>query len=232
MRRARPASSCCAARTAIRGASGVIGPSPRYSSTSSAACHIPSTSTPLSMPAPESALASASPETRWSIERDRVDGAGDEVRAGPRRLERRRESAAPGALAIEPHRKAAALGERGRPARSLGTARARWRGRAGARAPLRARAASSPARRGAASLRPGRGCRSGPRRTRARRQRSLRPLRAGSRRRSAGPRAGRRRSRSPPRSRRTGARSLHRRDGSRRGTFRGAPCRAASWSAP
>ena len=64
----RPAgSSCWAARTAIRGASGVTGSSPTNSSTISAACQRTPMSTPLSIPAPASALAAASPETRCSV---------------------------------------------------------------------------------------------------------------------------------------------------------------------
>ena len=59
--------SCSAARTAIRGASGVTGSSPMCSSTRSHASQSRSTSTPVAKPSPSSDSASASPETRCSV---------------------------------------------------------------------------------------------------------------------------------------------------------------------
>ena len=70
-------------------------------------------STPLSIPAPASALASRLAGDAVQRERDRIDGAGDQVRAGPRGVERRGEPAPGSALAVEADRQAASFGERG-----------------------------------------------------------------------------------------------------------------------
>ena len=126
-------------------------------------------------------------------ERDRVDGAGDQVGAAPGGLERDRERVAPRALAVEADRQtrsARAARRRARPrARAAGARRDRGAGRA----PRRSPAGASRRRR----ARRGGGCRrGGRRRTRARRRGSPRPRRAGSRRRSAGRAGGRRRCRS------------------------------------
>ena len=121
--------------------SGLTGSSPMNSSTISAARHSVSTLTPLSIPAPVSALARASPETRWKAR----------ARSGRRR---RREGSAPtraasSAAARPLHR--LRPGNRGPrqgplPSASAATepvrptaARARPRGRAGALGPLRIR---------------------------------------------------------------------------------------------
>ena len=68
--------------------------------------------TPLSIPAPASALASRFAGDAVERERDRVDGARDQVRSCPRGVERRREPAPGCALAIEADGQAAAFGER------------------------------------------------------------------------------------------------------------------------
>ena len=109
----RPAgSSCWAARTAIRGASGVTGSSPTNSSTISAACQRTPMSTPLSIPPCERAGERFARDT-VQRERDRIDGAGDQVRSGPRSVERGGEPAPGRALAIEADGQAASFGERG-----------------------------------------------------------------------------------------------------------------------
>ena len=59
----------------------------------------------------------ASPETRCSVERDRIDRAGDQVRAAPRGLERGGERVPARALAVEADGQAARLAQRARPAR-------------------------------------------------------------------------------------------------------------------
>ena len=141
-------------------------------------------------------------------ERDGIDGAGDQVGAAARRLERERERVPPGALAVEADGQARELVQLGDElARACGLQQAGRIVRAG-RARRRSPAAASRPRR----ARRGGGCRrAAPRRTRARRRGSPRPRRAGSRRRSAGRAGGRRRCRSRPPSRRTAARRRRRR---------------------
>ena len=116
-------------------------------------------------------------------ERERVDGAGDQVGAGAGRLERVRERGAAGALAVEADRQAGRLLDapdelgglvRLEPAARVVHERARR---------LDLRTAPSPARRACPS-RPRRpGCRRAPRGTPCRRRRSPHPARGGSRRR-------------------------------------------------
>ena len=95
-----------AARTAMRGASGVTGSSPMCSSTRSDACQSASTSTPVSRPEPVERRGERLAGDAVERERDRVDGAGDQVGAGARRLERRGERVAARALAVEADRAA------------------------------------------------------------------------------------------------------------------------------
>ena len=68
--------------------------------------------TPLSRLSPFRALASPSPETRWSDERNRVDGARDSVRAGPGGVEGGGEPTPGSALAEDADGQAALRGER------------------------------------------------------------------------------------------------------------------------
>ena len=90
----RPAgSSCCAARTAMCGASGVTGSSPMNSSTISAACQSVLMSTPLSSPGPVESAGEPLAGDAVERERDRVDGARDEVRPGAGGVEGRSEPA-------------------------------------------------------------------------------------------------------------------------------------------
>ncbi len=70
-------------------------------------------STPLSIPAPASALASRFARDTVQRERDRIDGAGDQVRSGARSVERCGQPAPGRPLAIEADGQAASFGERG-----------------------------------------------------------------------------------------------------------------------
>ena len=228
-RRGPAGRSCCAARTAIRGASGVTGSSPMCSSTRSEAsqsvrrrrrCRGPARRAPPRATRPRPGAVRARPGR-------------PRTRSGPRR---------PG-----PPRARARARSRRRPGS---------RSRPAARSPPATRPTSSPARCG--SSEPDRVVQEHARRAelgqlaRLLDERLHRARRAGavdeaglelpaggvialsasggSRRRSAGRAGGRRRSRSPRRRPRSGARSRRRPAGSRRGSGRGARARAASTS--
>ena len=103
---------CSAARTATRGASGVTGSSPICRSTISEASQRADTSTPASRPSPSSVPASASPGHAVERQREREDGAGDEVGARPDGLEPGGERAAGRALAVDPDREPGRVAER------------------------------------------------------------------------------------------------------------------------
>ena len=100
-----------AASTAMRGTSGVTSSSPMCSSTRSVASQSASTSTPGSSPARER-LGERLARDPVEGQRERIDRAGDELRARAGRGERGGERAAAGSLRVDPDREAARLGER------------------------------------------------------------------------------------------------------------------------
>ena len=116
-----------------------------------------STSTPGVEPQPRERRGERLARDAVQRERERVDGARDQVGAGARGLERVGEPRAGGALAVEADGQARTPRRRGRRARPPGAARARRSGRGSARASRRARRARAPARRArpSAPLSPG-----------------------------------------------------------------------------
>ena len=193
-RRARPAACCCAARTAIRGASGVTGSSPMCSSTRSAAAqsvvHVDAgveperRRAPAPPPPPRRGASSARPGRRRTR-------SGRRRRARPRAPRRARCRPRPGSRGRPAGPRRSRSSATSSPARCGCSSAGRIVEQDARRAELRQPLA--PRRR---APRAGRCRRAAPPRTRGRRRRSPRPPRAGCRRRSAGRAAGRPRCRS------------------------------------
>ena len=202
------------------------------SSTRSEASQSAATSTPGSRPMPGERLGESLAGDAVERQRERIDRARDQLRAGAGGRERRGERAAAGALHVDPDRQPARLGERAdellRPVRLQRAGRVvqedAHRAELGQQLrPLDQRVDLAGPAGAVDETRP---------RSRAPRRRSPRRPRAGSRRRSADRAGGRRRCRSRPPTRRSGARSPRRPAASRRGSGRAARARAASSPAP